>query len=87
MGLEGQVKLGSIATLQAIEDPVERQATYERLVADLYERGKGIWAAHGYEIDDMIDPADTRKWIMAGLKAQPPWKTQGKPKGQIIDAW
>ncbi|MEE8400504.1 MAG: carboxyl transferase domain-containing protein, partial [Desulfobacterales bacterium] len=87
MGLEGQVKLGSIATLQAIEDPVERQATYEKLVADLYYRGQGIWAAHGYEIDDMIDPADTRKWIMAGLKAQPAWKTQGKPKGQIIDAW
>lgn len=87
MGLEGQVKLGMIATLQAIEDPAERQATYERLVAGLYEQGKGIWAAHGYEVDDMIDPADTRRWLMAGLKAQPPSKTQGKPKGQCIDAW
>jgi len=87
MGLEGQVKLGSIATLQAIEDPVERQATYERLVAHLYELGKGIWAAHGFEVDDMIDPADTRRWILTALKAQPPSKRQEKPKGHCIDAW
>ena len=87
MGLEGQVKLGSIATLQAIEDPEERQATYEQMVSRLYEMGKGIWAAHGFEVDDMIDPADTRKWIIAFLKAQPPSKRLEQPKGQCIDAW
>jgi len=87
MGLEGQVKLGSIATLQAIEDPEERQATYEKLVARLYELGKGIWAAHGFEVDEMIDPADTRKWIIACLKAQPPSKRLEKPKGLCVDAW
>jgi len=87
MGLEGQVKLGSIATLQAIEDPEERQATYGKLVARLYELGKGIWAAHGFEVDEMIDPADTRKWIIACLKAQPPSKRLEKPKGLCVDAW
>ena len=81
------MKLGSIATLQAIEDPEERQATYERLVAHLYEMGKGVWAAHGFEVDEMIDPADTREWIIACLKAQPPSKRLEKPKGICIDAW
>jgi acetyl-CoA carboxylase carboxyltransferase component len=39
-----------------------------------------------YEVDDVIDPADTRKWIIAGLRAvPPPLKRDGK-KRACVDA-
>jgi acetyl-CoA carboxylase carboxyltransferase component len=63
MGLEGAVRLGMRRELEAIEDPDERQRTFEATVAAAYERGKGISMAEYFEIDDVIDPADTRRWI------------------------
>jgi len=87
MGLEGQVKLGQRARLEAIEDPVERQEAYERMVANAYERGRGLNAAHVYEIDDVIDPADTRRWVMAGLKGAAPRGPGFQPKAPVIDTW
>jgi acetyl-CoA carboxylase carboxyltransferase component len=69
MGLEGAVKAGFKKELEAIKDPQEREALYNRLVAELYERGKAINMASHLEIDAVIDPAETRKWIMQGLKS------------------
>jgi acetyl/propionyl-CoA carboxylase alpha subunit/acetyl-CoA carboxylase carboxyltransferase component len=87
MGLEGAVKLGQRDTLAAITDPAERKAAYERMVAEMYERGKAISTASLFEIDDVIDPAETRAWVMAGLRAQPPEPPrEGKAQGWI-DAW
>ena len=63
MGLEGAVRLGMRRELQAIEDPAERERAFEATVAAAYERGKGISMASYFEIDDVIDPADTRRWI------------------------
>ncbi|MEL7158087.1 MAG: carboxyl transferase domain-containing protein, partial [Actinomycetota bacterium] len=71
MGLEGSVKLGFRAELAAIEDPDERKARYDELVAKEYKRGKALNHATGFAIDDTIDPADTRHWlanIMASLR-------------------
>ena len=49
--------------LEAIADPAERERAFDAAVAAAYERGKGInMAAYG-EIDDVIDPADSRRWI------------------------
>ena len=56
MGLEGQVKLGRRRELEAIADPQERKALYDKLVAAAYERGSALNAAHVFEIDDVIDP-------------------------------
>ena len=67
MGLEGAVKLGYKKELEAAEGLKEKQALYRRLVASAYEKGKAINAAPFLEIDEVIDPADTRKWIMKGL--------------------
>lgn len=72
MGLEGAVKAGFKKELAAIEDPKEREALYENLVAQAYEKGKAINMAAHLEIDAVIDPADTRKWIVRGLKSVPP---------------
>ena len=63
MGLEGAVKLGMRRELEAIEDPAERERVYEAAVAAAYERGRGVSMAAYFEIDDVIDPADTRRWI------------------------
>jgi len=67
MGLEGAVRAGFKKELAAVKDPQERQALYDRLLADLYERGKAVNVAARLEIDAVIDPADTRRWIMQGL--------------------
>jgi acetyl/propionyl-CoA carboxylase alpha subunit len=69
MGLEGGVRLGFRAELAAIEDPAARQARYEELVAQAYERGKGLSVATVFEIDDVIDPADTRAVLSRALAA------------------
>lgn len=69
MGLEGAVKAGFKKELAAIEDPQKREEFYESLVAQLYEIGKAINMAAHLEIDAVIDPADTRQWIMRGLKS------------------
>ena len=67
MGLEGAVKLGFRKELEQAESPEARAQLYEKLVSKMYERGKGINLASYLEIDDVIDPADTRKWIVSGL--------------------
>jgi len=69
MGLEGAVKAGFKKELAAIEDPQKREEFYESLVAQLYEIGKAINMAAHLEIDAVIDPADTRQWIMRGIKS------------------
>ena len=60
MGLEGAVRLGYRKELDAIEDPDARRARYEELVAEQYTRGQALSTAAAFEIDDVIDPADTR---------------------------
>ena len=57
--------------LQAIEAPEERAATYEKMVADMYKRGKAVNMASHFELDDVIEPADTQKWISRGLRSMP----------------
>ncbi len=63
MGLEGAVKLGFRKELEAIEDPAERQAELDRRVEAMAREGRGLNVATAFEIDDVIDPADSRRWI------------------------
>ncbi|MEC3957338.1 carboxyl transferase domain-containing protein [Nocardia sp. CDC153] len=63
MGLEGAVRLGFAKELAALEDPVQRQAAFDALVKAAYDAGKALTAATVLELDDVIDPADTRRWI------------------------
>jgi acetyl-CoA carboxylase carboxyltransferase component len=87
MGLEGAVKLGYRNELAAISDPAERKAKYEEMVARSYERGKALSAATLFEFDEVIDPAETRKWIMAALRSVPPPPRRAGKKLPWIDAW
>ncbi len=86
MGLEGAVKAGFKKELEAVKDPKEREALYEKLVAQLYERGKAINMAAYLEIDAVIDPADTRKWIIQGLNSVPAQRPQGTGH-HFVDPW
>ncbi|WP_205304982.1 carboxyl transferase domain-containing protein [Nocardioides sp. 616] len=63
MGLEGAVKLGFRRELEAVADPVERQRFLEEMVELAHEQSKALNAATVFELDDVIDPADTRRWI------------------------
>ena len=87
MGLEGFVKLGYRRELEAIEDPQERKADYEKRVARLYEHGKAVNTATFFEVDDVIDPAESRDWVrMALLSAPKPAPRTGK-KRPMVDTW
>jgi acetyl-CoA carboxylase carboxyltransferase component len=57
------------------------------MVAAAYAAGKAINRAHVFGIDDVIDPADTRRWIVSGLKSLPPPKPRTEKKLRWIDAW
>ncbi len=86
MGLEGAVKAGFKKELEAIKDPAERESLYENLVAQMYERGKAINMAAHLEIDAVIDPADTRNWIMRGLSSAAARKPD-KGNHAYVDPW
>jgi acetyl/propionyl-CoA carboxylase alpha subunit/acetyl-CoA carboxylase carboxyltransferase component len=63
MGLEGAVRLGFSKELAAVTDPIERQNLFEKLVEAAYQHGKALTSATTFELDDVIDPADSRAWI------------------------
>lgn len=86
MGLEGAVKAGFKKELAAIEDNKEREAFYNKLVATSYEMGKAINIASYMEIDSVIDPADTRKWVMRGLKSTTQ-KVEERTYEPFVDSW
>ena len=87
MGLEGSVKLGYRNELAAISDPAERKAKFDEMVAAAYEHGKALNQASTYHIDEVIDPADTRRWIMGALRSLPPPSKRMEKKIKWIDAW
>ena len=87
MGLEGAVRLGFRNELAAIADEGERQALFEKMVARAYEIGKAVNVASHFEIDDVIDPADTRRWISAALASAPPPAPRTGKKRPCVDTW
>ena len=87
MGLEGAVQLGYRRELEAIEDPDAREAEYQRLVARAYEAGKALNTATYFEIDDVIDPVDSRRRIVNALRAAPPLPPREGKKRPFIDTW
>jgi acetyl-CoA carboxylase carboxyltransferase component len=88
MGLEGAVRLGMRRELEAIEDDAERERVFAATVAAAYEHGRGVnMAAYG-EIDDVIDPADSRRWIATLFDEHTGewWRRPAKQR-PYVDAW
>ena len=84
MNLEGAVRLGFRKELEAVTDEVERDALFAEMVDRAYEHGRALNVASHFEIDDVIDPADTRRWITGVLLAVPPPPPGGRPN---LDTW
>jgi len=85
MGLEGAVRLGYRKELEAVEDPVKREALYEKMVAKAYRHGRAINTAAYLEIDEVIDPAESRSWIVKGLASNK--KKKGATGRGFVDTW
>ncbi|HTU79764.1 MAG TPA: carboxyl transferase domain-containing protein [Solirubrobacteraceae bacterium] len=88
MGLEGAVRLGMRRELDAIDDEHERERAFAQMVAAAYERGRGLnMAAYG-EIDDVIDPADSRRWIATLFdEHSADRRARAGKKRPHVDAW
>src|SRR5216684_2615248 len=87
MGLEGAVRLGYRKELAAISDPQERQAAFETMVDAAYQQGKAINMASYMEIDDVIDPLETRRWIMQVLRSVPASIPGDGRRRPFVDTW
>ena len=95
MGLEGAVRLGFRRELDAIEDVEARAAAFDSMVARAYEHGKAIHVAEHFEIDDVIDPALTRRRVVGALEAASAgrggrsewWAPGGGGRRPFVDTW
>jgi acetyl-CoA carboxylase carboxyltransferase component len=84
MGLEGAVRLGLRRELEAIADEAERERRVRELTAAAHENAKALNAATLFELDDVIDPAETRGLTAATLAAAPAVAPGGRG---FIDTW
>lgn len=87
MGLEGAVRLGYRKELEAVEDPDRRQELFDQMVANMYEHGRALNTATYFEIDDVIDPADSRRWVDSAFGSAPPPLPRTGKKRPCIDTW
>jgi acetyl-CoA carboxylase carboxyltransferase component len=84
MGLEGAVTLGFRRELEAAAEGPERERLFRQLVDQRYEQGKAASVATYFEIDDVIDPAESRRWILDGLRS---WAPEAPGRRRFIDPW
>jgi acetyl-CoA carboxylase carboxyltransferase component len=87
MGLEGAVRLGYKKELDAVIDPIERGELEATLIARAYENGSALNMATHMEIDDVIDPADTRRRIKAIVGNYTSWRLRDGKKRPMVDTW
>lgn len=87
MGLEGAVQLGYRKELDAIDDPAQREARFNELLARLYDLGKATESAAALEIDAVIDPIDTRRVIIQALNAARNDTRQRPKRRNMVDTW
>jgi methylmalonyl-CoA carboxyltransferase 12S subunit len=85
MGLEGAVRLGLRKELEAIEDTDAREQRVREVTEAAQENAKALNAAQIFEIDDVIDPAETRGLIARTLAAARP--ADPKHGHRFVDTW
>ena len=83
MGLEGAVELGYRKELAAAAKRSEREALRGRLIEAQYEKGRATEVAATLEIDAVIDPADSRRWLVSALESA----RLPEAGGRFIDPW
>jgi acetyl-CoA carboxylase carboxyltransferase component len=85
MGLEGAVRLALRKELEALEGEEERERRVRELTAAAEENAKALNAAMLFELDDVIDPAETRALLAATLAAAGPSERGGGHR--FVDTW
>jgi len=83
MGLEGAVRLGYRKELEALPPGPERDALFDKLLARQYERGAALSMGATLEIDAVVDPAETRAWLVRGLASA----KIGERVMPFVDTW
>src|SRR3954465_4029642 len=86
MGLEGAVRLGLRKELEAIEDDEQREQRVREVTAAAQDNARAVNAAQLFELDDVIDPAETRGVIAATLAAAARSEAPG-PAHRVVDTW
>lgn len=86
MGVEGAVRLALRKELEAIEDETEREQRVRDLVEQVRGQSGALNMAAHFEIDDVIDPADTRTRVTAALDAFPVAPASGRRR-TMVDVW
>ncbi len=83
MGLEGAVRLGYSKEISAAggEGTADGDALFGKLLGAMIANGKALNAAMYHEIDAVIDPRDTRSWLLRGIKTMPVGKKRGSSSG------
>lgn len=87
MGLEGAVRLALRKELEQIAEEQERERRVRELTAAAQENAKALNAAALFEIDDVIDPAQTRATIAASFAAAAARPRERSPRPRFVDAW
>lgn len=86
MGVEGAVRLALRKELEAIEDEAEREQRVRDLVEQVRGQSGALNMAAHFEIDDVIDPVDTRARVTAALDAFPVPPSDGRRR-TMVDVW
>jgi len=84
MNLEGAVRIGMRRQLDAVEDPKAREELAQSLIAEAHRRGTALNVASLLELDAVIDPAETREWILRGLQSTRPGR---EARRRFVDTW
>jgi acetyl-CoA carboxylase carboxyltransferase component len=85
MNLEGAVRIGMRRQLEAIEDPAAREELAQSLIEEAHRRGTALNVASLLELDAVIDPAETRGWILRGLQSARLDRTEARKR--FVDTW
>jgi acetyl-CoA carboxylase carboxyltransferase component len=81
------VRLGFRRELDAVEDPEAREALFQSMVERAYLHGRALNVATAFEIDDVIDPVDSRRRIVEALRSVPPPRPRSGKKRSCVDPW
>ncbi len=87
MNIEGAVKLGYRNDLAALETAEERKELFDKMTTLAYERARAVNGAQFFGVDDVIDPAESRDWVVAGLRSLPPAEPRTEKRRPYIDTW
>ena len=86
--LEALAALSAHADTGEDADADQRASAYREHLSTYVESARAVnsGGTH-YGVDDVVDPADTRAWIVQGLRSIPPQPVRTEKKRPNVDTW